>query len=255
MKKNANDFYFFIAPLKYRLEFIGIKAARAINLIGIICLPIMYFYINGLEYDAIQLPITPLFKYIVCFFLVINGLSLLSLLLIKTKYYDSIIYFFTSWTFLEVSYVLIIIEYGVFLSQRLSEEHQVLAFNILLSLPLVFILISLVWYIGMIQTGRTHKKYSKVIQMEKKVKGDSDMNNAITKSQGIILIGTFAGIGLGGLLEGSFTLFVLLIALACFIAFVVVKFLIISYAKFKFPEQYSEKALKVALKKEGWENS
>ncbi|MGX7263799.1 hypothetical protein [Enterococcus crotali] len=255
MRKTADDFYFFIAPIKYRLEFAGIKATRTVSLIAVACFPIMYLYIDSLEYEDIYLPITILFQSISAFFLVINVLILCSLLIVKTKIYDPIIYFLTSWGFLELAYVILIFEYSVFLSSRISEKYQALVFDILLSLPFVFMLISLVWYIWMIRTGKTHKKYSKVIKMEKKVKGDSDITNAMTKGQGIVLIGTFAGIGLGGLLEGSLTLFVLLIALVCFMAFIVTKFLIVSYTKFKFSEQYSEKALTVALKKEGWENS
>ena len=66
------------------------------------------------------------------------------------------------------------------------------------------------------------------------------------------MIGTSAGIGIGGLMEGSLVLFILLTTLAYFIAFVVGKFLIISFTKFKFPKQYSEKALEATLKREGW---
>ncbi|WP_086314743.1 hypothetical protein A5821_002358 [Enterococcus sp. 7F3_DIV0205] len=254
MKKTADDFYFFIAPIKYRLEFAGIKASRMISLIAVACFPIMYFYIDSFEYDEIYFPNTMLFQKIVLFFLIINVLILFSLLLIKTKLYDPIIYFLVSWGFLEISYVLLIFEYRNFLSNSISEEYQALAFDILLFLPFVFILISIVWYVWMILTGKTHKKYPKVIEMEKKVKGDSDVDSAITKSQGILLIGTSAGIGIGGLMEGSFVLFILLTALAYFIAFVVGKVLIMSFVKFKFPKQYSEKALEATLKREGWGN-
>ncbi|ALS02407.1 hypothetical protein ATZ33_13730 [Enterococcus silesiacus] len=254
MKKTADDYYFFIAPIKYRLEFAGIKASRMISLIAVACFPIMYLYIDSFEYEGIYFPNTMLFQVIVLFFLVINVLILFSLLLIKTKIYDPIIHFLVSWGFLEISYVLLIVEYRNFLSNSISKEYQDLAFDILLFLPFVFILISIVWYLWMILTGKTHKKYPKVIEMEKKVKGDSDVDSAITKSQGILLIGTSAGIGIGGLMEGSFVLFILLTALAYFIAFVVGKSLFLSFAKFKFPKHYSEKALEVTLKRDGWEN-
>ncbi|MCA5014305.1 MULTISPECIES: hypothetical protein [unclassified Enterococcus] len=254
MKKTSEDFYFFIAPIKYRLEFAGVKATRGISFIAVACFPIMYLYIDALEYDGIHLPKTILFQSIGAFFLVINMVILCSLLIIKVKLYDPIIYFLTSWGFLELAYVILIFEYGNFLSSRISETHQALVFDILLALPIVFMLTSLVWYIYMIETGKTHRKYYKVIEMEKKVKEGYETNKVMTKSQGIILTGTLAGVGIGSLLEGSFTLFILFTAVAYFISFVVVKFLIISYAKFKFPKQYSEKALIVSLEKEGWKN-
>ncbi|MCA5014318.1 MULTISPECIES: hypothetical protein [unclassified Enterococcus] len=250
MKKNADDFYFFIIPMKYRLDFLNIKTARTIILTAIACYPIMYLIIKNFELDGIYLPNTPIFKCIIFFFLTVVSLSVFSFLFRKHKMYDSMVWLLTSLAFLEIAYFLILMEYLSFLRKYISIEWQALIFNILLVIPIIFIFISLGRYIRIIHTGKTHKKYPKVILLEQKFKNESDTNFEEVKSKKFILYASLIGVGLGGMIETSFTLFLVFLGCACLMSWMVPRFLIISYLKFKFPELYLEKNLKISHKKE-----
>lgn len=251
MKKNADDFYFFIIPMKYRLDFFNIKTARTTILTAVACYPIMYLIIKNFELDGIYLPNTPIFKCIIFSFLTFVCLSVFSFLFRKHKMYDSIVWLLTGLAFLEIAYFLILMEYLSLLRKYISIEWQASVFNFLLVTPIICVVISLGRYIKMIHTGRTHKKNPKVILLEQKFKNESDINFDQAKSKKFILYASLIGVGLGGMIETSFTLFFIFFGCACLISWMVPRFLIISYLKFKFPEQYLEKNLILSKKKKG----
>ncbi|MTD40430.1 hypothetical protein GIX45_17760 [Erwinia sp. CPCC 100877] len=153
--------------------------------------------------------------------------------------------------FLEIAYFIILMEYLSFLIKYISIEWQAPVFNILLLIPIICVVASLGRYITMIQFGKTHKNYPKVTLLEQKFENDSNTNLQQVKSKKFILSASLIGLGLSGMIETSFTLFLIFLGISCLISWMVPRFLIVSYLKFKFPEQYLEKNIIPSYKKKG----
>lgn len=250
MKKNADDFYLFIIPVKHRPEQFNTKTARTMILIAIVCYPIMYFFIKNFEDDNIYLPETLIFKGIALFFLIFVCISILSFAFTKFKFYDSLVWLLTSIAFLEIAYFLILMEYLSFLTNKLPLEWATSIFNVLLIIPIFLIVISLGRYIKIINTGEAGRTNQKAATLEKKFNHDSNQSMDLSKNNKFILSASFIGVGLGGMIETSFTLFFIFLGCAYLISWIVSKFLIVAYIKFKFPEQYLDENIKKMLKKE-----
>lgn len=250
MNKNADDFYFFIIPVKYRSEQFNIRTARTIILTAIVCYPVMYFFIKNFEDDNIYLPETLVFKGIALFFLLFVCISIFSFAFKKFKFYDSLVWLLTSIAFIEIAYLLILVEYFSFLANKLPVEWTTTFFNLLLMIPIILIGVSLGRYIKIINTGKAKRTNQKSIILENKFRKDNSQNMDLSKNNKFILYASFIGVGVSGMIETSFTLFFIFLGCAYFISWIVPKFLIIAYIKFKFPEQYLDENIKKMLKKE-----
>lgn len=250
MKNTADNFYYFFVSLKYTLKQTNTKASKTIILTAIACYPIMYVTIKSVQSDNIFLPMTYLFQVISYLFLGFICLSLFSFLITTWRFYEPLIWFLSGIAFLGFAYILIIMEYIAFLIPHISPKKQALVFDILLVIPIVCIIISFGRYIQMIYVGKTHKNQPNVILLEKKYSGQKNLDMEHNTNKNFLLFATFIGVALGGMIETSLTIFIVFLVCAYFISWIVPRIFIISYAKFKFPEQYLEKNLNPSYKKE-----
>ncbi|MEI5990471.1 hypothetical protein A5881_001964 [Enterococcus termitis] len=94
------------------------------------------------------------------------------------------------------------------------------------------------------QKKEAHKNNKKVIQLDKKYRGEKiAIDNNSTSKRNIILIGTLVGVGTASIVEQSFAIFILFLVCIFFISVAVSRMIFISYMKLKFPKQYSYESI------------
>lgn len=247
MNKTADYFYLFIIPLKYNLKEFNRKSITLLLLLSVLIYTIMFIYIDV----TMKIPITFLFKSIALFLAAINILGLFILLFKRWKYSEAILWSITCIVLLQYAYVIIIFTYTTFLSNFSFFKKSSIYFDSLLWLPLLISAFFLVKYFYKVNKNEAHKLNKKVILLDKKYKGEQVMiEKKNTSKRNIVLIGTLIGVGTTSIVEHSFPIFMFFLVCISFISIAVSRMIMVSYMKFKFPEQYLEKNLIVSHKKE-----
>jgi hypothetical protein len=245
MKNNADDYYLFILPLKYTLNYSNVKSMKFLIKISIISTLIFFMYIKKLNVEIYQHSI--IFKMIFYFFILMLFMQVASLFLSKTKIYEAFIYFTGGVSAFQFSYLIIVIGYDYFLSNKqLLIKDEILINQFLFIIPIVLFLYSLLSIMFKIKNKVSYRYSEKTKQLEEKYKKQS----IILEGKSIFLYSILLGVGsLGILNRNPYLLLLLLIICVYFISIYSARYLIISFMKYKFPEEYSQKILEKELAK------
>lgn len=246
-KLTADDFFYFSLTIRPSVTDVkGMRFALWLAVGQIIVVP-FYMFDHGLKF----LPVTDLFRIVYLFCMSISVLSIITLLLFKTKIYELMVYFVSGLVFLNISFLFLLIGYAEFFSNRNEMElfntldfsviaHQKeIWLNGLLLIPLISFILSVIVHIYAIRKGKTNKYYKKA---EKYKQNSSDFGKFLPLFFPVTLAGVFF-INSMDMSEGY--LMVLLFVVSSIIASAgTPTFIAVSYMKYKFPEVYSEKVLK-----------
>lgn len=200
---------------------------------------IFFMYIKKSNTEIYQSSI--IFKIAFYFFILMLFIQVASFFLSRIRIYEAFIYFTGGLSAFQFSYLIIVVGYNYFISsEQLLTKTDVLINKFLFIIPLVLFLYSLLNILLKIKNKVSHKDSEKSKQLEEKYKNQS----ILLEGKNIFLYSIFIGIGSIGLFnKNPYLLLLLLIFCIYFISIYSARYLIISFMKYRFPKEYSQKSI------------